>query len=77
MSLFIEVKMQFTKEELELLEQALQESLSNGTHWRPDKKISLMLKIQPMIEDYCEHDGEIGKDYPAEKCMKCGAYGNE
>lgn len=32
----------------------------------------LRLKIQSMLDDYCEHDGEIGKDYPAEKCMKCG-----
>ena len=31
-------------------------------------------KIQAKVDNYCEHDGEIGKDYPAEKCMKCGAY---
>ncbi len=37
-----------------------------------DKEIGkLSEKIQTMIDNYCDHDGEIGKDYPAEKCMKC------
>lgn len=33
--------------------------------------LTLKAKIRYMIDNYCEHDGEIGKDYPAEKCMKC------
>jgi hypothetical protein len=55
----------FTKEELESI------YLSVSDYWYEDP---LLDKIRSMIDDYCEHDGEIGKYYPAEKCMKCGAY---
>lgn len=58
----------FTKDELEYLFRKFM--LTNGD----DFEHKLESKIQSMIENYCKHDGEIQKDYPAEKCMKCGAY---
>lgn len=60
----------FTKEELvDLL--SICEGGIYDDHPIEDWKLSLQNKIQSMINNYCEHDGEIGKDYPAEKCMKC------
>jgi hypothetical protein len=63
----------FTKEELESIADwgylyCLDSEISARVH------ANLRDKIQSLIDNYCEHDGEIGKDYPAEKCMKCGAY---
>lgn len=62
----------FTKKELE----ELFFNLSEIRSWCDDavRKWPLLDKIEFMLENYCSHDGEIGKDYPAEKCMKCGAY---
>ena len=63
----------FTREELI-------EILDYCDAWKPpglgmsNFRMNTWTKIQSMIDNYCEHDGEIGKDYPAEKCMKCGAY---
>lgn len=67
----------FTKEELKLLGAAtfsswmrsltdpvLSSEVKNGYSTLKDK-------LESMIDNYCEHDGEVGKDYPAEKCMKC------
>ena len=62
----------FTKEELEIL----LNHMARGANWKNElSKIDndLMIKLESMIDNYCEHDAEIGKDYPAEKCMKCGA----
>ena len=64
---------EFTKEELEHLLLWRKSILYTK---KPSKEIIkendiLGNKIQSMIDNYCDHDGEIGKDYPAEKCMKC------
>jgi hypothetical protein len=65
----------FTKEELHELLISLscrfsrQLGLENKEHL--EFSLGLEVKIQSMIDNYCEHDGEIGKDYPGEKCMKC------
>jgi hypothetical protein len=66
----------FTKDELIILKNGLEclpiaRNLSMGYM---ATCIVLKDKLNSMIENYCDHDGEIGKDYPAEKCMKCGAY---
>jgi len=57
----------FTKEELQYF---LMTMKPFHFLWRHDP-LELENKIQSIIDNYCEHDGEIGKDYPAEKCMKC------
>lgn len=54
----------FTKEELLQLQEA-------SYYWHEGIETVLTDKLQSMIDNYCDHDGEIGKDYPAEKCMKC------
>lgn len=62
----------FTKEELENLANCVGEYTSTCSKGYHDLIYpELYNKIQSMIDNYCEHDGEIGKDYPAEKCMKC------
>ena len=61
----------FTKEELEELQHCI---YAYRDLCDEDVDDSLCDKLQSMIDNYCEHDGEIGKDYPAEKCMKCGRY---
>ena len=62
----------FTKEELEiiLLDMTIYADTSYPLKESPSHK-GLRDKVQAMIESYCEHDGLIGIDYPAEKCMKC------
>lgn len=60
----------FTKVELQEIYGLL------GHHYcAPEKcfnpNTKLFLKLESMIYNYCEHNGEIGKDYPAKKCMKC------
>lgn len=57
----------FTKEELMDLEFAVISVYMGNSELRG--------KIQSMIDNYrdCKHDGEIGIDYPALKCMKCDA----
>lgn len=58
----------FTKEELI----TLAESLPYIFHKEPGYMTALLQKIDSMINNYCEHDGARGIDYPAEKCMECG-----
>lgn len=60
----------FTKEELELIAECVESDFYH-TNWSRSMYDPLMLKLQSMIENYCDHDGKIGKDYPGEKCMKC------
>ncbi len=62
----------FTKEELILLAcWSVNRYEQVGSEQAKDEgTISLSHKIQDILINYCEHDGEIGKDYPAEKCMK-------
>jgi len=60
----------FTKEELEFIKRCVKPF---SWLWKDDFD-EIVHKIQSLIDNYCEHDGEIGKDYAAEKCMKCGAY---
>ncbi len=54
----------FTKEELENI-------LNGNITLYPHTHGKLVNKIQSMIDNYCAHDGVIGKDFPGEKCMKC------
>ena len=63
----------FTKEQLETMRNAIFWGMVSSSLWRIPENNLLVDKIQSMIDNYCEHDAEIGKDYPAEKCMKCGA----
>jgi hypothetical protein len=62
----------FTKEELEIIHLDM---TVYAKRWYPLKEAQnhqdLRDKLQSMIDNYCEHDGKIGKDYPGEKCMKC------
>lgn len=60
----------FTKEELSLCYRAIEFMLFKKIWVQPETR-SFHNKLRSMIDNYCEHDGEIGKDYPAEKCMKC------
>ena len=56
-------------------------TLKNGIEYLPDSvnldrayknRCDLLIeKIRAMIDNYCVHDGEVGKDYPGDKCMKC------
>ncbi|HWI49076.1 MAG TPA: hypothetical protein VNU45_12710 [Rummeliibacillus sp.] len=61
----------FTKKELEKILEGLgrlpPKWNSKNKCWDSD----LEIKIQYLIDNYCSHNGEIGKDYPGEKCMKC------
>lgn len=66
--------MQFTKDELMEIKRCLKYMINGGITPFSCLTLDIKKKIQSMIDNYCEHDGEIGKDYPAEKCMKCGAY---
>jgi hypothetical protein len=59
----------FTHEELLLILSAVRTVYQMMNDPEPFKVIDS--KLKSMIVDYCEHEGEIGKDYPAEKCMKC------
>lgn len=66
----------FTKEELEYLLETTSpdnSAIGGGWHHYPNISFELKDKLQAMIDNWCSHDGEIGKDYPAEKCMKCDA----
>lgn len=62
---------EFTKEELKRLKIIIAAIIRNQQH---QTNLIILKKLQSIIDNYCEHDGEIGKDYPAEKCMKCGKY---
>lgn len=57
----------FTKEELTRILEGVSWWL-DGDQYLPS--LALIEKIQSMIDNYCEHHGEIGKDYPVEKGMK-------
>ncbi len=58
----------FTKDELDYIRDYI---FNGAASIRFDNHESLKNKLQSMIDNYCEHYGEIGKDYPGEKCMKC------
>jgi len=63
----------FTKEELIKLKNGIEylpNSISISHQYLADCVV-IMQKLDGMIDNYCEHDGEIGHDYPGEKCMKC------
>ena len=65
----------FTKDELSMAADGIvlikkQCKMDDATRDKLDK---LDEKLCLMINNYCEHNGEIGKDYPAEKCMDCGS----
>lgn len=67
------MKNDFTIEELIILKHGLEylpNSLNISNNYL-NKCGNIINKINQMIYSYCDHDGEIGKDYPAEKCMKC------
>jgi hypothetical protein len=61
----------FTKEELIELLDICKAAYVYG-EINPQTPSRVKQKIQTMINNYCEHGGKIGKDYPAEKCMQCG-----
>jgi hypothetical protein len=64
---------EFTKEELIFMRDSFLQRISSSSLFKYEDYENLHSKIQSMIDNYCDHDGEIGIDYPAEKCMKCGA----
>jgi hypothetical protein len=65
----------FTKEELEEISSAMSWMENEQSGLVEDNVIKLWhaidSKLEKLIDNYCAHDGEIGKDYPAEKCLKC------
>lgn len=66
----------FTKDELQIILLEMNISIQRTPKQLKVSPIYIALrdKVESMVDNYCTHDGEIGKDYPAEKCMKCGAY---
>ena len=56
----------FTKDELVYLLKCADPQY--GIHFE-----SVCEKLHAIIDNYCMHDEGIGIDYPAEKCLKCGA----
>lgn len=62
----------FTEEELKDILNFADVYTEFGSSWTYDCHKPLIDKIKSMIDNYCPHDGEIGIDYPSDKCMKCG-----
>jgi hypothetical protein len=63
----------FTKEELETISSWGNVYTEFGEHFTFKLHKPLIDKITSLIDNYCMHDEGIGIDYPAEKCLKCGA----
>ena len=63
---------QFTKEELQNLNGGLSAWIGE-TNFYPAELPALQQKIQAMIDNYCEHDGEIYRDsMMVDICSECG-----
>lgn len=61
----------FTKEELERLSRL---AINASNRFNPNDTDSLCLKIQSMIDNYCDHDGEYVSDSQmVDICKQCGA----
>ena len=59
----------FTKEELQLLA----ESIPYLLHMQTKARTDLLMKIDTMIDNYCEHsESHANHDYEVEQCKKCG-----
>lgn len=63
----------FTKDELDNIRLGIQELIANGSfdsEWNKDIK-TLHIKIQSLIDNYCDHDETIEIEAPSDLCKKC------
>lgn len=66
---------EFTKEELECLENAIQLQLAEKamSQINYDRRVALRQKLQSMIDNYCEHEWRCWDDqHNTRECIKCG-----
>jgi hypothetical protein len=64
---------EFTKEELLTIMAALDKLPLRWNGYKKGWYSDLECKIQSMIDNYCEHDGEVTRNYATvTQCNKCG-----
>jgi hypothetical protein len=64
---------EFTKQELECLHNAIALQLKNipMSETNAIRRSELVVKLQTMIENYCEHEWHPGGSRPWLHCIKC------
>lgn len=62
----------FTKEELAIIDQSLNVAINEGAQFYATERINLRLKIQIMINNYCDHNfQEVCNERTYSRCTKC------